>query len=731
MAAVLAERRLPFFALVEVRRLGELADVAVLDVEPEVPQYPREAVLRVERVAVIFPHADDSAPCVLSLRDSFPRIGHMQVPDEGTPWPVLCLYDRPYEETRREWTAARFLRRLHQWLSLAARGRLHQPGQSLEPFLPPAAPQVLLPVRLQDEKDMSAVELRGFRGDAGNVFVITYADDVQEGSGAGLAVVLLAADPQVHGALRHVPKTIGSLHRLLGEVGLDLTASLRPQVRGWVDAGRANDLLLILVAIPLLRTEGGTVERQEFLAFLTPKIGELGVGLGMYLLEHRSYLPAIPAQNLAAEDVPIGNCRPVMGFSRDFAAALNGRETDRTAITCVGVGALGSQVVQNLARAGYGDWVLVDDDALLPHNLARHALSAGFLSVNKARALSHVLNQLFEDEDIAQPVVGNVLERTSEIEDAVRNGAVILDMTASVPAARALTLDYEGNGRRVSAFLNPRGSDLVLLVEDTSRSVRLDDLEMQYYRAVLRNDELHDHFNVQGQRIAYGRSCRDVSSQLPQASVAALAGICAAALPKVLASGDAAVRVWSTVDDNSVNAAKPEVAPVHEYRAAGWTIRSDEEVERKLQRMRSQKLPNETGGVLVGHHDLHRRILYVVDALPSPPDSKEWPVAYIRGSQGLRGQLDEIAARTGNMIEYVGEWHSHPRGVAAVLSSDDYRVALWITEEMDSEELPGFMAIVDDNGPAWYVAEVVGRGPLRVEMVGAEYVRTGAAATDE
>src|SRR5690606_38003352 len=125
---------------------------------------------------------------------------------------------------------------------------------------------------------------------------------------------------------------------------------------------------------------------------------------------------------------------------------------------------------------------LFRSDVLLPHDLSRHARSSAFLGVNKAKALSHVLNQFFEDAQIAKPLVGNVLSRTSEIEAEVRDGQVILDMAASVPAARALALDYEGGGRRVSVFLNPRGTDLVLLLEDSARSIRLDDLEMQYYR---------------------------------------------------------------------------------------------------------------------------------------------------------------------------------------------------------------------------------------------------------
>ena len=51
----------------------------------------------------------------------------------------------------------------------------------------------------------------------------------------------------------------------------------------------------------------------------------------------------------------------------------------------------------------------------------------------------------------------------------------------------------------------------------------------------------------------------------------------------------------------------------------------------KLSSLREPKLPNETGGVLLGSFDVERRILYIADALPSPPDSEEWPTLYIRG----------------------------------------------------------------------------------------------------
>lgn len=54
----------------------------------------------------------------------------------------------------------------------------------------------------------------------------------------------------------------------------------------------------------------------------------------------------------------------------------------------VGVGAVGSQVATELARAGVGRLLFVDGDVLEPSNLFRHALPKRFVGHNKAEGLA-------------------------------------------------------------------------------------------------------------------------------------------------------------------------------------------------------------------------------------------------------------------------------------------------------------------------------------------------------
>ena len=74
---------------------------------------------------------------------------------------------------------------------------------------------------------------------------------------------------------------------------------------------------------------------------------------------------------------------------------------------------------------------------------------------------------------------------------------------------------------------------------------------------------------------------------------------------------------------------------------------------RSFQALRKKKLPNETGGVLLALDHESRRA-YVVDTIPSPPDSKEWPTLYIRGSEQLREEMERVTTLTVGNLEYIG-----------------------------------------------------------------------------
>ena len=59
------------------------------------------------------------------------------------------------------------------------------------------------------------------------------------------------------------------------------------------------------------------------------------------------------------------------------------------------------------------------------------------------------------------------------------------------------------------------------------------------------------------------------------------------------------------------------------------------------------------------------------------------------------------------MLEYIGEWHSHPNGASTTPSNDDINVFEWLTVLMKRDGLPAVMMIIGDNGhSSCFVGEI-------------------------
>jgi hypothetical protein len=418
--------------------------------------------------------------------------------------------------------------------------------------------------------------------------------------------------------------------------------------------------------------------------------------------------PELPAG--VGHDVAVSLLNPTWTLAAPSAATMNGLDgPDPRRIVAIGAGTLGSQVIMNLFRAGFGTWTIIDDDRLLPHNLARHALDGFSIGLPKAVAMADQAHSTRETDPRPGAIVANLLDardKEAAVSQALAACDCIIDLSASVPVARSIARRDPFAPRRLSAFLNPSGTDLVLLVEDEGRACRLDHLEHQLYRELITNPDLANHLKREPTRHRYARSCRDVSSTLPQDLASLHAGIASRGIRKCLAGPNAAIHIWRATSDLAVSTVRIDPEPVVEYAMGEWTVCSDRRFFDKIAKLRLAKLPNETGGVLLGSFDLERKIIYLVETIPSPPDSEEWPTLYIRGSEGLAAQVQQVSEITTGMLQYVGEWHSHPCGVAAIPSTDDCTVFAWITELMDRDGFPAVMLIAADSRSAVFVGRM-------------------------
>ena len=726
LAFMLDAGEIPFASLVECRKIGTLERV-VFEVEVEVPQLCRHPVRPRERIAATFHKEDTIWPIVHALRKDFPQVPHLNLHIEEFPR-NLCIYAERYEEIKRRWTSPRFVHRIRDWLALTAKGELHQEDQPLEQVLMDYAGYLVLPDRLLEETDdaqpLFVVNIHPVEKE--KVFLIAQQQQPRDGV-LNIVASIHRCPPQTHGVIHRKPTTLAELSALVDSAGLDVLAELRGRLKNWQNHKKAllDSHILLVIQFPKRRNDDGEVEAVDTWAFLLGdaagnrehagdlRIRDLGIRIGLWAIQDKEVgLLLSPDMSKRGEDVGLDVLNVSFQLTRSTAASLNGVSTiDDVRIVAIGAGALGSQALMNLARGGFGAWTIVDHDRLMPHNIARHFLIGHFVGWKKAEAMALLANSIAGDTDLFTALSVDVLapgERNTDIVKAFQNAEVILDMSTSIAVARKIVRDVESDARRISLFLTPSGRSLVLLAEDKGRTMPLDALEMQYYRAVANNNKLEKHFQTTGNRSRYGQSCRDITSTLPQNLVALHAAIGAQAIRNSIGDHSATVAIWQEDGGGKVDRIDIELAPVIHHRTQSWTVITDEGLLQKLGMFRKVRLPNETGGVLLGSFDLDRKILYIVDALPSPSDSEEWPTLYIRGRKGLRQAVNDLEEKTHGMLEYIGEWHSHPPGVRAAASCDDLKVFAWLTELMQTDGLPGLMMIVGDPGrTSCYVGEIM------------------------
>jgi hypothetical protein len=574
---------------------------------------------------VVFGAGDERSPELFSLRADFPSVPHINLTDQEFPRSI-CLYELPYEQTRLTWTPADFLQRIHHWFAGTAKGTLHAEDQPLEPLLGATGFRLILPPGFDPEELVSKPRpLLFYRVNSvgGDITLRAVWQDLNTNAKPDSVVAVFFCPPQSHGVIRRQPTNLRELQEICLAGGLDLANQLISTIRNWFlekpSDGILKAKLVLLIYLPKTRLKGGKIESVETRAFLTnAKVEEMGQSLGL-LSKHGNVSgmmighTQVPLASL--EKLPICPMQVHDALTPNRAASMNGIEPRQTRIIGVGVGALGSQIFNNLIRSGYGKWTLIDDDVLLPHNCARHFLGDWAVGANKAHALAEMGKMVLGDQSLVEAIPANLFlpgEYAKQIDDSLARAELVLDMSASVAVSRHLA-GLETKARHISLFVTPKGDGLVVASEDAARKVRLDWLEMLHYRAILCEGTLADSLQSKDARLRYGNSCRDVTTELSQDDIAVWAGAASMAIKHLSADSQAGLWIYTTTLSGDVSIIKIPLEAPRILRLFDWTIQIDRWLLEKLAFLRKERLPNETGGVLLGSFDTYRRACSIID----------------------------------------------------------------------------------------------------------------------
>jgi hypothetical protein len=700
-----------FAEVLECRRFpGGKMEIVTFELRVEVPQRPVYDIRARETVSVCFVAGRENPPGVVVARDDFPDTPHQNIVPEGFP-SMLCIDDRPWQDVRSGYTASELVTRISQWFAKAGQGELHGDDQPFDPFFGyNSLHQIILTAdgiaAMAAEKKLAVWAA----DESGRFLLVTSSEaDGFYRQELNVHVVQVDVEPQQMKRIRRAPRTLPGLLALLMDRDPTFLDRLKVSVEDWFEGGKRDDdakwIFCVLARFPQIHPRTGVVGATKPMAFMVEvSPGQIGVALGVLDRndsEHspdvrylRSLFPKLDVDGLAGYQVQVAPVHVEM--DADAAADITGHEAaDKRHAILIGAGSLGSSIAEMLTREGFFEWTIVDDDALLPHNLSRHILERRHFGRPKAPSVAERLLSIRADV-APKAIVENVLRETLSdgLADAIDNAELILDMSASVPVSRFLS-DRDGNARRICAFFTPDGGAAVLMIEAADRTTTLRDIEAVYLREVLTSASLDHHFAA-GQQMRYTGACRAMTSKIPTSRVGVLTALVASGISKGIGASEPLLRIWSLAEDDAVEAIR--LIPVASTRSMGdWRVLIPEGLRSELVKRRAAALPNETGGPILGLIDFEAKIISAVHAPTPPPDSVGKPASFVRGTVGLRKMIENAERRSGGQVRYLGEWHSHPRGASAAPSAVDVGQIYDLSVISDIDGLPAISLIVSEN----------------------------------
>ena len=678
-----------------------LCDELELDFEVVgLPQHRLIPVRNIEPITIYISNAE-TLPVVI-VRDDFPIVPHLNVHEDNVR-KSLCYSDLGYQEIRHKLNGRFLLTCIENWFRKTSMNQLHRPDQPLEPFFPYVNNVIVWNGQLgKPYFDKYIVEDREF----GKLMY-------QSSDGNYFAVFSLPVPPDFSNLIHNMPQTLLELlcsfknYDTIITWLTDLLSIVRfPKIYNKYFRQERNSLLackvLINIAIPKQRTDRAPIETFDLRSFVIDKslkdiLTDYGLSLNGSKLE--------PSKHTGGNGANIAITPFIVHLAQSKlkcrCANLVDEADGEKHFSLIGVGAIGSHILNNCLRSGYGKWTIIDHDYFWPHNIARHVLTSNDIGYSKVKSLEKVASHIQSDSDLVA-IASDVFGKDNSVIVAFGQSDIILDASASIAVERHLALDVQSDARRISCFLNPQGTATIMLLESVDRSARLDLLEMQYYRELLKNEKYSDHMSLP-ETMVYSGTCRSISSRISQDNISLSAALCCKAIKLHTSNTNGEIIIWThatdTVEKESFMADK---WITHEQ--GGWKIELSLSLLGEMRTDREKALPNETGGVLIGAYDITRKRIYVVYQVRAPEDSISSPTSFIRGCANLPERLKYIHETTLDNLTYIGEWHSHP-SVNTQRSTDDVKLHKAIVGYNRENCLPGCMMILGTDNFSIFIDE--------------------------
>lgn len=373
-------------------------------------------------------------------------------------------------------------------------------------------------------------------------------------------------------------------------------------------------------------------------------------------------------------------------FSSELAEKISGKICQSN-LLFIGAGSLGSKIIMHQVRNGSKNIKVYDSDKFLKHNLCRHILHSNKVGQNKATAIIKEAKDYFEtdqttglegfDKDIS-------LLTTAELQ----NVELIVDTTASLNVQNWLCSSTQLTKHCIiRTEIANKGALGLLYREGSERNPRIDDLVNYTYYLSTKDKALADwrkyDSETEHENLSIGLGCSSTTSIISDDEISFHAAQFSKFVQyeSTIKSKDTDGAIFlskSSVEYPFVNentffkVPKFKIYPC--AYGSKWELRILDGISEKIFSDTKKAGSMETGGVLLGIANYKTKTIHVLDLIDAPSDSRKESCCFYRGINNLPESVEKLRKTTGNMIGYIGEWHSHPMGLDTLSAQDLYNV---------------------------------------------------------
>lgn len=665
--------------VIACRRKADLTEIIILRLMrldiPDMPEYP---IMACENVAICCKKDDLFAPEVYALRKDFPLgLPHSNVLPFSRPV-SLCVSDVPFQDIRPQFNAFDFINYIIRWFNLNSLGELHEKDRPLEIFF-----QTNHFCGLVNEPS----SIKCF-GKYVKQTKVTSTLEFVEKRNATHYVFLIGTTSEISNSLPFLPQTIGELNSLITDEGRAFLDTLIDSI--W-KTDKKSDLPFIIVLGVQNRDDN---HRRTDWAILKTDVSIRDI----ITQKKRSIFDDVAFMSFFSS-IPVTVELLLDNPRKEINASQNGKVKLFRKVACIGTGTIGSNIIDHIVREGIADEVcVVDFDILGPHNISRHILPACDIMKSKVKSLkrfySGIANQKFTAID------NNYLNlNDSNLKLLYADTDLIIDASTSIAVERVLALSEKSKPiRKCTVYLNPKGTDLVLMMEDKVGRQRLDLLEMSYYYNLITKDVLALHLDTSEQRRTNCFSCRSESNIMDYDNIGMLASVASQQIQKASQQPNCQLNIWKVdKEDSTISKISMDILSWDKQIVDSVSVYCSTQLIDEIGTLRKADLTRETGGCLFGCYDKDAKNIYIFYQHHAPSDSKCSYNYFERGCNGMLNVLEQISKKTYHQVRYLGEWHSHPNANCSPSSLDKEQLAK-MSEQMSDEDLPFVQLIMGTNG---------------------------------